>query len=263
MSQTSFDTNPAAAFAGMQGDGNQDGYVVSRYNGEASGMPFGILVKQDTDQEKCKLYTASAKPAGVVLHSHYHDNQSLAGALGVPAADMANVLRKGRVWVLTEGTVAAGAQAYARHTSDGASNTQLGKFRADNDGVAQVTTVTPTSGNEKTFRLNVFVDGHLYYFEYLSDTASSATEICDGLRAAMAANAAFTALVVATGTATLILTGQTKGMAFDVVNGGGDGAFTSIVTGTAASTKADAVEGCRFVGARTGAGLVQVELNLA
>lgn len=263
MSQTSFSNAPSAAFAGMQGDGNQDGYVISRYNGESSAVPFGIMVKQDTDEEKVKLYTASARPAGVLLHSHYHDNRDLSDDDGVPAADMANVLRKGRVWVLAEGTVTAGAPAYVRHTSDGGSNTQAGTFRADNDGVAQVTTVTPTSGNSELFSLNVFVDGKLYYFEYLSDTASSATEICDGLRAAMAANTAFTALVVGTGTATLILTGQTKGMAFQVVNGGSEGLFASITTGTAASVKADLIEGARFVGARTGAGLVQVELNLA
>ncbi len=42
-----------------------------------------------------------------------------------------NMLRKGRVWVVTETDVTRGMQAYCRHTSDGGSNTSLGTWRGD------------------------------------------------------------------------------------------------------------------------------------
>lgn len=264
MSQTTFNVTPAVAFAGLLGDSNQDGFKTSRYNGEASAMPFGIGVKQDTDQEKVKLYTTGAQLAGVLVHTPYLDNRKLSGALGLDAAEMGNVLRSGRIWVTAEGTVAAGAQAYCRHTSDGGSNTQQGTWRGDVDGVAQVTTVTPTLANTTLYSLDVFAGGRPFHFEYTSDGTATAIEICDGLRAVMVADAAFTALisVPGAGAATLVMTAVSAGVPFQVYTGGSPGAYTSITLTTPASTRADLAVGCRFVTATTGAGLALLEVNL-
>lgn len=259
--QTTFNEKPSAAFAGQLADGNLDGYFRSVLNEEASAIPWGLLVKIGSDDEGVALFSSGAKPAGVLRHSHAEalaDNDDP----GLQADDMGEVMRRGRIWVAVENAVTAGAQAYARHTSDGASNTQKGKFRSNADGVAQVTTVTPTAANSTLYSLDVFAGGRPFHFEVTSDGSATATEICDAFRTAMAANAAFTALVTTSGTATLILTGVTAGDAFYVSSGGSPGAYASITETTAASARAEAITGCRFLTSTSGAGLAILEVNL-
>jgi hypothetical protein len=258
--QTSYPDSMTNAFAGMRAD-NGPGDVVSRLNASGGDLPFGIAVAQDAEGAFDSLDSGDTV-LGVLQHTHAWQIASLSSDSGVASGAMANVLKKGRIYVQVEDAVTAGALAYARHTSDGGDNTQKGKFRSDVDGVAQVTTVTPTSANDTKFSLDVFVDGVPYHFEYTSDSASSATEICDGFRALMAADAAFTALVVASGTATLILTGQAEGMPFYVSSGGSPGAYASITTGTPASARAQAVPGCRYETSGSAGDFVVLEVNL-
>lgn len=116
-------------------------------------------------------------------------------------------------------------------------------FEARADGVAgnpAIWTLTPTVANSTLYRLHIHIPTapgaqQDFYFEYTSDGTATATEICDGFRTAMAADAGFTALVVASGTTTLILTGQTNGMEFDI-HPAGVGAWTSVTETQAAGT---------------------------
>lgn len=261
--QTSFPEFPDAAVAGQIADSGADFYTRSGLNENAAAIPYGLLVKEGSEDDGFDLYSASAKPAGVTVHSHASalaDNENP----GVQADSMCELMRRGRIQVTVEDAVTKGARAYARHTSDGGSNTQKGKFRSDNDGVSQVTTVTPTSANSTKFALDVFVNGKLFPFTTTSDGSSSATEICDQFRTAMAADAAFSALITASGTATLILTGTAamKGKAFQVGDGGAVGNYASITETTPASTRADEVEGCRFLSSADAGGLAVLEVNL-
>ncbi len=259
MAQTTYNTSQSAAFAGMSDSGFSPQDVATGFNEETSAIPFGILLKTGTADNQVKLYTQGATPAGLAMHTHAYSNRDLSGTNGVATLESVNVMRKGRMWVLAEGTVAKGGLVYARHTSDGGSNTQLGSLRADADGTAQVSTLTPTAANSTSYSVAVFVNGRQYTFTTVSDGSATATEICDALRVLMAADATFTAQIVATGTATLILTSQFAGREFEVgTNGPG---VISIAATTANATKADLMTGMRWAGSRTGAGLVQVEIN--
>jgi hypothetical protein len=255
--QTTFNEQLTEAFAGAEADVGPS-EVVSARQESATTLAFGLLVAQGSDDDGCTIFADEAVPLGVLLHSHA---TSAYADTGVIQGEVASVMRKGRVWVSVEDAVDVGAPAYARHTTSGGDATK-GKFRGDNDGVAQVTTVTPTSANDTLFSLDVSARGVPYHFEVLSDGGSSATEICDAFRLAMAANAAFTARIVASGTATLILTSQDAGEAFYVSSGGSVGAYASIAATTPASSTADLVAGAFFRTSTEGAGLAVLEINL-
>lgn len=105
-------------------------------------------------------------------------------------------------------------------------------------GDPAIWTLTPTVANDTLYRLHIHIPNapgaqKEWAFEYTSDGTATATEICDGFRTVMAASASFTALVVASGTTTLILTGQTNGMEFTILPAG-VGLWTSITETQAA-----------------------------
>lgn len=102
--------------------------------------------------------------------------------------------------------------------------------------VKQVDTVTPTSANSTTYIISITPTGgsaHLYV--YTSSAAANATEICDAFRALINADASNG--VVATGTATLILTADVAGVAtgFTTVDAG-TGTLGIVNTAAAANT---------------------------
>jgi hypothetical protein len=77
----------------------------------------------------------------------------------------------------------------------------------------------------------------------------------------MAADAAFTAVCVATGTTTLILTSQNEGQVM-YVNSGGPGLWTSIVETIAASATCDLITTAQWLEGSTGAGIALLEINV-
>jgi len=100
--------------------------------------------------------------------------------------------------------------------------------------VLQVSTGTPTAANNTFYSVEIlsYNTSQQQYvpnvYSYISDSAATATEICDGLRAAI--NSDPSVNVVASGTATLVLTGVTGLPIFTATNvGEGTIAF---VTGT-------------------------------
>lgn len=260
MAQTTYNTEQAAGFAGQSQSGFSPQDVRSAFNEELAAHPFGILLKKGTADNQTKLYTASATVAGLAMHTHAFDNRKLTSTNGVDTLERVNVMRRGKMFVLAEGTVVKGAKVYARHTSDGGSNTQLGSLRADLDGTAQVSTLTPTAANTTSYSVSCFVNGRAYTFTTVSDGSATATEICDALRVLMAADSLFTAQIVATGTATLIMTSQVPGREFEVGSNGPG--VIAIAATTANAAKADEIAGMVWASSRTGAGLALVSIGL-
>lgn len=258
--QTTYSTDQVAGFAGENNSGTSPQDVRSAFNEEASAHPFGILLKKGTADNQTKLYTAGATVAGLAMHTHAYDNRKLTSTNGVDTLAPVNVMRRGRMFVLAEGTVVKGGKVFARHTSDGGSNTQLGSLRADADGTAQVATLTPTAANSTSYSVSCFVNGRAYTFTTVSDGSATATEICDALRVLMAADATFTAQIVATGTSTLIMTSQVAGREFEVGSGGPG--VIAIAATTANAAKADEIPGLVWASSRTGAGLATVAIAL-
>lgn len=106
-----------------------------------------------------------------------------------------------------------------------------------------VKTLTPTAANDTVYNLlfdfNVGGTTESYHFTTTSDSSATATEIADAFRVLFAASAAFTARVVATGTATIILTAQAGSGADFTVRSTGPGVI-AIANTTPAVTRARA-----------------------
>lgn len=262
--QTSYTTALPKAFAGMLSDAS-DNLVDSRRNAESSELPFGILVAYDATptDDGMKLPAAagdSAKLLGALFNSPARDN--IGTTTGLKAGALGNVLSRGRCWMQYDGSAPAISDpVYCRFaTSADTLRTQKGAVRKDADGVADVWTLTPTAGNSLTYGLRVQApSGAVFNFDVVSDGTATATEIVTSFKTAMAANAAFTAEVTASGTSTLVLTAVAAGKAM-APSATGDGAFASITNTTPAAPTAFLVNGARFL--RAGAsGLVEVEID--
>lgn len=258
--QTSVAQTYALGYAGMRADTSPCD-VVSRYNRNGAAIPFGLAMVKGTGDADVKLPVAGSVRAdflGLAEFTHAYKNYDLTGANGIPDGGSLDLARKGRFLVLVEQAVAVGDRAYFRIAANGG-NTQLGAWRKDADGVAQVSTVTPTAANTTVYTLQIQIDGQTFVFSVTSSGAATATTIGDQFRAAMAADVGFTALVVASGTTTLILTAVRAGMPFSVTSSGAG--VTAAVLTTAATYNA-VYSGFRFTQAAGSAGLAILDLNL-
>lgn len=118
MSQTSVTQYGAASFAGMLGD---TGFTDKlSYSAEAA-VGFGVPVQLGTNKERqVKVLTTSAGQAalavGVSIAAHVVE-QSSAGVAQYADKDTVPVLKCGRVWMLTDDAVVAGAVANLKLSS--------------------------------------------------------------------------------------------------------------------------------------------------
>jgi hypothetical protein len=166
--------------------------------------------------------------------------------------DAVTLLQKGYIWVNAEGTVAHDGKVYVRHTSDGGSNTTLGKVRGDSDVVAGGIVITPdASFAAAVSSFNVTLSNGVVTesFTFTSDATPTTAEVAAGLVALIDASANF----ASTGTVTV-----------SVTSGTGVVEVVSIDERLPVTTPSRAAElkGARFVKGRTGAGLVKVRLQL-
>jgi hypothetical protein len=224
----------------------------SKLNNEGAALPAGVAVTENAEG-KCDLVDASTdKIAGIVINDYSRDPNGLSGSADAYAdAKMFPMLEEGSIMVVVDQTVAVGDDVYVRHTANGSGKLQLGAFRKDADGVADVWTLTPTAANSTLYAVRVkLADATSYTFLYNSDGSATATEICDGIRTAMAADAAFAAKVTTSGTSTLILTGATSGEAM-IPTSVGPGAFASITNTTPAAPHARKVKGAFWLAGGT------------
>ena len=313
MTQTAYTVNPAVGYRGLLADPNDDGFAIPLANGAAAAQGFGIMVRRDAAnlRDQFDIFSATGQaPLGVLVHTHEQQDPTLAGDLGIALLEMASILRRGRIWVRVEEAITVGDPVYYRHTTG--AGTEIGAFRNDANGTAQVTTLTPTVVDDTLYSLNIIIAGvlstysftsggagnaqittctptiveddvyaldvdvsgvpyhfeatadgsagaaqvttltptvtnsvvyglqvlvnhHLYRYNFTSDGSATDAEIVTGLRALIDADAVFSALVVSTGTTTIILTGQVAGMRFDVVEAG-DGTEAGVMTSITETT---------------------------
>lgn len=262
MSQTAYTIVAADAFPGLLDMNFQNPDIVSRFNEEVTKIGFGLMVRQGTAAEQLQNFSAAGQDAlGVTVHAHTEKATGTGIAAEIVASGgKGGVLRRGRIWVATEEAIAITDGVFFRHTASGG-NTVIGRFRTDLDGVAEVTTLTPTAVNDTQYGVRVVIAGTAYSFNVTGDASATATEINDDFRTQMAADLVFTALVVATGTTTLILTGQTAGQELDVTDTGA-GVMAIVETTPPAPTAEDLSTQARWMTASTGAGFALLEVNL-
>ncbi len=136
MSQTTYERQFSGAFSGQLGDTGpkRSGTYV---NDQGADIPSGVFVafKSETSQaKKCDLPAdAGDELAGIVLNSFARDPDNLTGVAAVKSGAACNVLEWGSAFMAVEESMAVGDDVYCRITSDGGSNTQLGKIRNDSD----------------------------------------------------------------------------------------------------------------------------------
>lgn len=134
--QTSLTTSFPVGVAGQLADEHtaQFGDVVTRTNGGAAEMRFGIFTKRGASGDLAALLAANTDvPDGVVVHNHMYDYPTERGDTGLKQYATLDLLRKGRVYVLLETDVAIGDEVHVRATVNGG-NTTLGICRATADG---------------------------------------------------------------------------------------------------------------------------------
>lgn len=138
MSQLAYEYEPGTVVAGLI-DGTAPRTIETLVNKSAGAMPFGIAIKENAERSGILLAAVDDKIVGIVAHEHL-EATSGDGSAGVPVSKAASVLRKGRIAVVMEDTIAIGGAVYVRHTANGAGKLQLGAFAptADSGNCRQV-----------------------------------------------------------------------------------------------------------------------------
>jgi predicted regulator of Ras-like GTPase activity (Roadblock/LC7/MglB family) len=225
-------------------------FVSTRTLNQAAGVAEGLLLaKSGTAGMECISPTTEALVKSAVGWSvwrpmsedfdsthHYADNEAVA------------VMESGHMHVLSEGTVVADRPVFARITSDGGSNTVLGKVRGDSDVVSGGVVITPDASFAaavSSFSITLSDGLVIESFTFTSDATPITAEVAAGLVALIDASANF----AATGTVTISITSTT-----------GIVEILSIDERLPVTTPARAmrVPGAFFDQSRTGAGLVEI-----
>jgi hypothetical protein len=146
MSQTSYSTTAAQAFAGMMAEfDNTTKSSISRANEESSAVAFGKPAVAGTDAGTQFLLPSGAADVFLGCTVHKHGSEDLTDD-GIASGEVAEVLRRGKIWVVAADTVAVGDAVYWRHT------TVPGVWRnvaTDSTLVAGATWATATSGADE------------------------------------------------------------------------------------------------------------------
>lgn len=264
MGQLSYEIKHKRAYEGGRAD-SRDMRAFAARNNMSAQLPFGRFVAHDlgtgTSEIATRLPTsASDKILGVSLNSAEHNPTAPDGSrtYGVLPNDMYTVISGGGVYVIAEQAVTPSDPVYVRYTANGTGK-DPGQVRKDPDGVAEVHTITPTAADTTRYALSAEVSDRVFVFDVTSGGSATATTIANAFRTAMAADADFSALITASGTATLILTGP-AGFPFKVRNIG-VGVLADVVT-TPAAPKAVATPTVRFSESVDAGEPVALELNL-
>jgi hypothetical protein len=228
-------------------------FVTTRTLNQAAGVAEGLLLAPSgTAGQECASPTSAAgvqsavglsvyRPMSEDLDAthHYADNEAVA------------IMESGHMYVLSEGSCVADEPVYVRITSDGGSNTVLGKVRGDNGFPAGGTVLTPAASyGASAQEIGVTLsDGVVEEtFNFVTDASPTTGEVAAGLVALIDASANF----AATGTVTISIT-STRGPV-EIIDRHSSLALT---TGGLAVL----VPGTFFDHSRTGAGLVEIRRN--
>jgi hypothetical protein len=230
--------------------------IIGRLLDESTGVDAGrVVAPSGTTNIECQEPTTEAlvKSAyGFTVFSPMQEDADLTD--GTPHyADntMVSIMTKGSMYVDCEGTVVAGRPVFVRVTSDGGSNTELGKVRGDSDVVSGGVVITPDASFAAAISsFNITLSDGLVTesFTFTSDASPTTGEVAAGLVALIDASANF----AATGTVTISVTSTT-----------GIVEIVQIDERLPVTTPARAfrLPGAYFTESRTGAGLVEIHFD--
>lgn len=140
MSQTVYVQDPPVAIEGMIADSSPYLEIISRKVEQAAGIPFGRFVTKGTASDQIQLPNATgdvSSSAGVGFTRADTSREQAATPQGYQDDHIADVMRRGNMWVDPEGTPAYGAQVFVRFAA-GAGGSDLGRTRIDADTATAV-----------------------------------------------------------------------------------------------------------------------------
>lgn len=109
--QTTYSATMAKAFAGLIYD--MRNVTIESYACESTSIKFGSAVIAGTDPTKqVKVGATGGSFRGIATHEYAHEADTTTGQATYLQYETVNVLRKGRVWVQTNGSVTENAAAY-------------------------------------------------------------------------------------------------------------------------------------------------------
>jgi hypothetical protein len=142
MSQTTYNLEADRAFAGMLAEFDATTKSsISRANEDSAAVAFGKPAVAGTDAEKQFKLPSGAGDLFLGVTVHRHGSQDLTDD-GIAIGEVAEILRRGKIWVVAATVVAVGDDVYWRHT------TAPGTWRndaTDSVKVAGATWATATS----------------------------------------------------------------------------------------------------------------------
>ncbi len=164
--------------------------------------------------------------------------------------EVACILEEGYMFVDSEGTTVANRPVYVRHTSDGGSNTELGKVRGDNDFATGLVLTPAATYPAVLTSVGITLSNGVVEetFLFVSDASPTVGEVAAGLVALIDASANF----ASTGTVTITVTSGTG--IVEVVSK--DPSLTLTTNG-----RATRVPNAYFTESRSGAGLVEIRVG--
>jgi hypothetical protein len=175
---------------------------------------------------------------------HYADNEAVA------------LMEEGHMYVLAEGTCVANQPVFARFTSDGGSNTVLGKVAANAGGTVVIDTTA--AAVEGQYSIELYNGVVKEKFSVDSDGSQTAVEILTALTAAIDASANYSAAGTTEVTITLV-----AGNRIEVVELSAPTAVAQALWTVVDNQKCAVLPGAFFDESRSGAGLVEIRLNKA
>lgn len=235
------------------------GKVTNRVLEEALGVDAGRFVCPSGTAgiacEDCDSAADVAKALGpLVFRPMAYDADLTDGAPHYAENEVACILEEGYMFVAAEGTVVAESPVYVRHTSDGGSNTELGKVRANSDG----TVVIDTTANavEGIYSVRLF-NGVVYEtFVYSTDGSATTAEILAGLVTEIDGSANYSAAGTTEVTVTLV-----AGTEIVVDELSAPTPATQALWVVTDNQKAAKAPNAYFAESRTGAGLVEIRVG--
>ena len=220
-----------------------------------------FVVEGAVPGKTCKaIDNAAGKIKGLTLDPEYLNELGLV-ATSYSAGQQATLAIEGEVWVNSEDTVVYDGEVFARHTSDGGSNTVLGTLRADAGAAAAASIVldvgAAADAQEGQYTLRLFNGVSEATFAYTTDGSALASEVIAALVAAVNAHADY----AATGTTEVTIT-RVTGNRIEVREFSGPNQTAQDALSITDNQECVLVPGARFSLARTGAGLTRVKLAL-
>lgn len=161
--QTTYPLDMIVAFEGMAADGHNNKFIMSAVNVAADSFFGRACLAVAAEGDEFVQPTGSAGVfLGILQHTHAVEQADLTLATAdQPKNQMANVMRRGWIWVVAEDEVTAVTDGvFYRHTTPGADPEFLGRFRTDADtaDATQVTAakwLTTTSGAGQLAKLEI------------------------------------------------------------------------------------------------------------